>query len=149
MYLPLSCVIVYCREITGACKALNGTSENRKDRRYDVSEYVKDNYISNISLEINTGTVISPQLTDISINGFGIVLEEAGSSMNLDEFNKLNDYFIHIHFINKVILAEVKKIWSIITEESGKKFLKGGFSFSVISPEDRLSLAEFIASQRE
>jgi hypothetical protein len=135
-------------ELTGACMDLDNTNDKRRIKRYDVSEYVKENYFEDIRLEINTNTVLVPHLTDISINGFGIALEDSGSSADLDEFNKLNDFFINIHFINKVILAEVKKMWSIVLENAGKRILKVGFSFSVISPEDRLSLAEYINSQR-
>jgi hypothetical protein len=128
---------------------LNNTSDKRKNKRYDISEYVKEDYFDDIRLEIKTDNVFTPRLMDISINGLGLELEESDPSIDLNEFNRISDYFINIHFVDKVILAEVKKIWSIIVEDTGKKILKGGFLFSVISPEDKLSLAEHINALRK
>ncbi len=127
---------------------MNNNNDKRRNRRYNISEYVKEDYFKDISLEINSDIVALPKIMDVSLNGLGFALEDSSGTINLDEFDKMSDYFINIRFVNKVILAEVKKVWSIIIEEAGKRILKGGFAFSVISPEDRLSLAEYINTLR-
>lgn len=122
--------------------------EKRKSKRYEISEYIKDNYFQEVSVEINTDVLFKPEIIDISMNGLGFAIKECDDSVNLDEFDKLNNFFINIYFFDKVILSEVKKIWSIIIEEEGNRVLKGGLVFSVMSPEDRLHLAEYFNNIR-
>jgi hypothetical protein len=122
-------------------------NEKRKNIRYEISEYIKEESFNDISLEINTDRIFIPRVTDISINGLGYALDEH-DSINLDEFDKLENYFININLINKMILVEVKKIWSIIIQKRGKRILTGGVVFSVISPEDRLTIAKYINTIR-
>jgi len=122
--------------------------EKRKSKRYEISEYIKDNYFQDVRVEINTNMLFKPEIIDISMNGLGFAIKKYDDSVNLDEFDKLSTFFINIYFFNKVILSEVKKIWSIIIEEEGNKVLKGGLIFSVMSPEDRLHLAEYFNNIR-
>lgn len=122
--------------------------EKRKSKRYEISEYIKDNYFQEVSVEINTDVLFKPEIIDISMNGLGFAIKEYDDSVNLDEFDKLSNFFINIYFFDKVILSEVKKIWSIIIEEEGNRVLKGGLVFSVMSPEDRLHLAEYFNNIR-
>jgi hypothetical protein len=122
-------------------------NEKRKNIRYEISEYIKEESFNDISLEIKTDRIYIPRITDISINGLGYAFEE-NDSINLDDFDKLENYFISINFVNKVILVEVKKIWSVIIQKAGKKILTGGLVFSVISPEDRLTIAKYINTIR-
>ena len=122
--------------------------EKRKSKRYEISEYIKDNYFQDVRVEINTNMLFKPEIIDISMNGLGFAIKKYDDSVNLDEFDKLSNFFINIYFFNKVILSEVKKIWSIIIEEEGNKVLKGGLIFSVMSPEDRLHLAEYFNNIR-
>ena len=122
--------------------------EKRKSKRYEISEYIKDNYFQDVRVEINTNMLFKPEIIDISMNGLGFAIKKYDDSVNFDEFDKLSTFFINIYFFNKVILSEVKKIWSIIIEEEGNKVLKGGLIFSVMSPEDRLHLAEYFNNIR-
>lgn len=122
--------------------------EKRKSKRYEISEYIKDNYFQEVRVEINTDVLFKPEIIDISMNGLGFAIKKYDDSINLDEFDKLSNFFINIYFFDKVILTEVKKIWSIIIEEAGNRVLKGGLVFSVMSPEDRLHLAEYFNNIR-
>lgn len=122
--------------------------EKRKNKRYGISEYIKEDSYSDIFLEIKTGKKFNPHIIDISINGLGFALEENSDYVDFNEFEQLKNYFMSINFTNKTILVEVRKIWSIIIEKSGKKVLSGGVAFSVISPEDRLVIAEYINTIR-
>jgi hypothetical protein len=122
--------------------------EKRKNQRYGISEYIKDDSYQDINIEIKTDKTYHPRIIDISINGLGFVLDENGDYIDFNEFEKLENYFISINLIKKTILVEVKKIWSIITEKAGKKILTGGLAFSVISPDDRLIIAEYINTIR-
>jgi hypothetical protein len=123
------------------------TNEKRKSKRYEISEYIKEDFYNDIHLEINTNKKYNPRVIDISMNGLGYVIEE-NDSINLNEFDKLKNYFISINIVNKTILVEVKKIWSIIVKKAEKKILNGGLVFSVISPEDRITIAEYINTIR-
>ena len=123
---------------------MNYKNEKRSSKRYYVSEYIDNDYLSDIRIEINAGRIYKPRITDISMNGLGYFLEEAEETGNVEELDYTDNCFINMHLKDKSILTEVKKIWSIIIDDSGTRTLKGGFAFSVMSPEDRLSLAEFL-----
>jgi hypothetical protein len=122
-------------------------NEKRKNIRYEISEYIKEEFLNDISLEINTDRIYIPRVMDISLNGLGYTLEE-NDSINLEDFDKFENYFININLVNKVILVEVKKIWSVIIQKEGKRILTGGVAFSVISPDDRLIIAKYINTIR-
>jgi hypothetical protein len=124
------------------------TTEKRKNKRYEISEYIKEDSYKDIYLEIKTDEKFNPRVIDISINGLGFMLEENDNSVNFIEFEKLENYFVSINLINKTILVEVKKIWSVIIEKAEKRILTGGLVYSVISPEDRLTIAEYINTFR-
>jgi hypothetical protein len=124
------------------------TIEKRNNKRYEISEYIKEHSFNDIYLEIKTDKKYNPRVIDISISGLGFSLEEKDNSASFHEFEKLENYFISINLINKTILVEVKKIWSIIIEKAGKRILTGGLVFSVISPEDRLTIAKYINTIR-
>jgi hypothetical protein len=118
--------------------------DNRKGSRYEISEYINDNFCKDIHLEIKNDIAFNPVVIDISMYGIGFSIEE-----NVDVFDSLTDFFININFCDRTVLAEVKKVWSVRTEESGRKLLKGGLVFSVLSPEDRLYLADYLNAMRK
>lgn len=69
--------------------------EKRKNKRYEISEYIKEDFYNDIHLEINTNKKFNPRVIDISMNGLGYVIEE-NDSINLSDFDKLENYFIKI-----------------------------------------------------
>ncbi|MBN2403497.1 MAG: PilZ domain-containing protein [Spirochaetes bacterium] len=123
-------------------------NEKRKNKRYGISEYIKEDTYNDIGLEIKADKIYKSNIIDISINGLGYLIEVSGDSSDIDNIDKLDNFFISISLKKKVILTEVKKIWSIILEKPGKRVLAGGVIFSVISPEDRLAIANYINTIR-
>ncbi len=123
-------------------------TEKRKNKRYGISEYIREDSYNDIYLEIKTDRIYNPKVIDISINGLGFELEGNGANADFNELEKYKNYFISIKLLENTILVEVIKIWSVIIERNCKKILTGGFIFSVISPEDRLIIAEYINTIR-
>lgn len=122
------------------------TNEKRKNIRYEISEYIKENF-KDIYIEIKADNVYRAEVSDISMNGLGFFIED-NKDYNFDELNKMTNYFIKIIFSDKEILTEVTKAWGVIVSKGTKKVLQGGLIFSVISSEDRLYLADYINSLR-
>ncbi|MFH0974808.1 MAG: hypothetical protein V1874_03380 [Spirochaetota bacterium] len=122
--------------------------EKRKFKRFEISEYVKDDNFKDIEIEINSDRIYRLKVIDINVNGIGYSIEETEALSGIDEFAKMTNYYINIIFSDKSILAEGKKVWSSITGGAGRRTLKGGLVFSIISPEDRLYIAKYINSLR-
>jgi hypothetical protein len=118
-------------------------NDKRKSERYSISEYIKEDSYKDICLEIRADRIYKPVISDISINGLGYELIE-NDLIILEEVSNLENFYININFQNKSVLVEVKKIWNTIIKRAGKRTLTGGVFFSVISPGDRLAIAEYI-----
>ncbi|MBN2041849.1 MAG: hypothetical protein JW864_17570 [Spirochaetes bacterium] len=127
---------------------MSNINEKRFAERYYISEYIDSDYFSEIVIEINADRAYYPEIVDISINGIGFFLKETDETGSLDNFNNMETCFLNMQFQERSILTEGKRIWSIIVEEHGGRILKGGFSFSVMSPDNRLLLAGFLKSLR-
>jgi hypothetical protein len=129
-------------------RLLKNNNEKRIIERYNISEYVKEDYYTDIYLEIRADRIYKAEITDISMNGLGFIINEPEGLTDIDELAGLINYYVKIHFQDKDILAEVKRIWIIISGDKGARTLEAGASFSVISSEDRLKLADVIATIR-
>ena len=79
-------------------------SDKRKTERYAISEYIRKNPYGEIFLDINADRTYNPDIVDISLAGLGFTLAE-DDSVNLDNFNNLESYFLGINFKNKRIIS--------------------------------------------
>lgn len=122
--------------------------ENRQDTRYDASEYLKEIYYSNISafIEADSGQ-IKANIVDISLNGIGFEILFENQAV-IEFIFKTNNFFIKLQLASHTIICEITKKWQRIVSQKKIKAYKGGFTFSIISPDDRLKIADFVDKLR-
>jgi c-di-GMP-binding flagellar brake protein YcgR len=123
--------------------------ERRKKTRHSIIDAVKrSSLLEEMYLEISLSTVVRGRVVDISLGGLGFEIDDPDVVL-MDELEDLTALFVKIFFDAESIFAETYKIWSIHQEVSGRRIVKGGLQFSVISSEDRIKLTRIIEEIRK
>ena len=125
-------------------KILEKVMDKRNEKRYSISEYL-DNIVSkeDCTLEFDCNGVIIAKSVDISMSGIGFEISDIESAQ-IEAIQNNDGFYIKIYIAKEVLFADAKKIWSAVVKTDGETVLKGGLTFSVISPEDRIKLSKFI-----
>lgn len=121
---------------------MDNVEESRRDRRYSIADYLEKEF-HNVYIEIMMDKPIKASVSDISMNGLGFEI----SSPDKDDQEKIDEaskFHIKVYLGREAILIEGKKTWGALIESSGSSLYKGGFMFSMVSPEDRLHLLKFL-----
>ncbi|MDY6933549.1 MAG: hypothetical protein SVZ03_04910 [Spirochaetota bacterium] len=123
--------------------------DKRRTKRYSISDYL-DKIVSKEEyyIDILINGSIRAILIDISMCGLGYRIEEIDPE-RLKELQIPGDMLIKLYIADVVLFAEMKKVWTALIEDKGKKIIKGGLSFNVISVEDRLNLSNCIENIRK
>ena len=122
-------------------------AEGRKDRRYSISEYLEDEF-RNVYIEIMAEPPVRAVITDISMNGLGFEIPE-GETDAVKKIEVADKFFINIHLGGEVILIDTKKTWGSVVKGKDGTVYQGGVIFTMISPNDRLTLLKFLENVRK
>ena len=125
---------------------MSNPAEVRKDRRYSISEYLEDEF-RNVYVEIMANPPVRAVITDISMNGLGFVIpeDEKEGRKNVEQADK---FFINIHLGGEIILLDTIKTWGSAVKVKEGTVYRGGVLFTMVSPNDRLTLHKFLENIR-
>jgi len=113
-----------------------------KELRECIRYSVKSGFKKSVFVEIEGVMKLKAVILDLSAGGFSFTFD-----MNIisePDFALEKFLFIRIDFDKFKINAEVEKRWSLINHEDNHRIYTAGFSFKIISNEDRLRLDEII-----
>ena len=123
--------------------------ERRKKTRHSITDAVKrSSLLEQICLEIGLSAVVRGRVVDISLGGLGFEIDDPDAVL-MDELENTTSLFVKIFFDEESIFAKTDKVWSIYQEVSGRRTVKGGLQFSVLSSEDRIKLTGIIEEIRK
>lgn len=125
---------------------MNNSEEIRQDKRYSISEYLKDE-LRNIYIEIMIDKPVRADITDISMNGLGFEIKKFNED-DRKQIEKTGNFFINIHVAGEKILIDSKKTWGAVVKVKEDNVYRGGLMYKMVSPGDRLILLKFLEKMR-
>lgn len=122
---------------------------NKKEERRQVKRYpVAGRESEDIYIELDIDGPVRAEVTNINMSGIGFEIESGDESL-INEISGRAEFFVKLYLPGLIIFSEMKKVWNTIAQSNGSRLLKAGMAFSVLSPEDRLTLADFIDKFRK
>ncbi len=121
---------------------------NMEDLRKSVRYAIDEVYGSGISVELKGDADSRARVLDLSSTGLSIEMNinSATAPAGIDDGG---NFFVTLHVNETDILAEVQKVWSLITMSGDLRIYRAGLKFVLISDDDRLKLNSAIGQIRE
>ena len=120
-------------------------NNNRKEKRYRINQLLDNKNRKKYYFDIIINEFpIKARMADISFAGIGYEIESQVFT-KFDEHEK-ESIELKIYYPENNINIWAKKIWSIIFEDDGREFLKGGMMFTSLSSDQRQKLTDLFDS---